>query len=64
MPDQLEAVEVYVRPEIPAEFLQGWPCGVVALWYRRGPDPRPVAPTWKRVLAGIGLLGLVLTLAF
>jgi len=63
-PDQLEAVEVYVRPTIPAEFLQGFPCGVVALWYRRSADPRPGVPTWKRWLVGIGLLGLVLTISF
>jgi hypothetical protein len=34
-PETLEALEVYVSPSIPAEFSQGYPCGVVALWTRR-----------------------------
>jgi len=64
MPDQLEAVEVYVRPTIPAEFSHGFPCGVVAFWYRRGGIPGPSVPTWKKWLTGIGLVGLVLALGF
>jgi 5-hydroxyisourate hydrolase-like protein (transthyretin family) len=34
-PEALEAIEVYVSPTIPAEFSEGYPCGVVALWTRR-----------------------------
>jgi len=34
-PETLEAIEVYVSPTIPAEFSEGYPCGVVALWTRR-----------------------------
>lgn len=39
-PADLEAVEVYVSPTIPAEFLRGFPCGVVAYWSRRTSGPR------------------------
>jgi len=31
----LESVEVYMRPNIPAEFSMGFPCGVIVLWSRR-----------------------------
>lgn len=34
-PETLEAVEVYVSPTIPAEFSNGYPCGVIAFWTRR-----------------------------
>jgi hypothetical protein len=34
-PEALEAIEVYVSPTIPAEFSEGYPCGVVSLWTRR-----------------------------
>ncbi len=34
-PENLEAVEVYVSPTIPAEFSSGFPCGVIGLWTRR-----------------------------
>lgn len=57
-PDMLEAVEVYERPTIPAEFLRGFPCGVVAYWTRRAPDPGTEAPRWKKWAVGLGLLGL------
>jgi hypothetical protein len=36
-PADLEAVEAYVSPQIPAEFSSGFPCGVVAYWSRRTP---------------------------
>ena len=62
----LEAVEVYVRPAIPAEFLvgAGFPCGVVALWTRRAPDPGVGAPWWKKVLVGTGVVALGALLSF
>ena len=57
-PELLEGVEVYVRPNIPAELLQGgWPCGVVALWTRREPRTGPAVAGWKKVLVGLGVLG-------
>ncbi len=34
-PEALEAIEIYVGPTIPAEFSEGYPCGVIALWTRR-----------------------------
>lgn len=36
-PADLEGVEVYVWPQIPAEFSMGYPCGVVVYWSRRSP---------------------------
>jgi len=61
-PELLEGVEVYVRPNIPAEFLRGeWPCGVVAFWSRRGPGtPGSGVPGWKKFLVGAGVLLLAL----
>jgi hypothetical protein len=58
-PEMLEAVEVYVRPNIPAEFLMGgFPCGVVVLWTRRAPNPGPGITWWQKTLLGLGFLGL------
>jgi hypothetical protein len=34
-PEALEAIEIYVAPTIPAEFSEGYPCGVIGLWTRR-----------------------------
>jgi len=61
-PEGLEAVEVYVQPNIPGEFLQGgWPCGVVALWTRRDHNaPGSGIPGWKKFLAGASLILLAL----
>jgi len=61
-PEGLEAVEVYVQPNIPGEFLQGgWPCGVVALWTRRDHNaPGSGIPGWKKFLAGACLVLLAL----
>ena len=37
-PSDVQAVEVYTREiTVPAEFLGGNPCGVVAIWLKRGP---------------------------
>jgi hypothetical protein len=62
-PDRLEAVEVYERPTIPAEFLRGFPCGVVAYWTRKAPDTKPEVSWWKRWMFGVGLvtLGVIAT---
>ena len=38
VPSEVQAVEVYTRPlTVPAEFLGGNPCGVIAIWTKRGP---------------------------
>lgn len=38
VPLDVQAVEVYSRPAtVPAEFLGGNPCGVIAIWTKRGP---------------------------
>lgn len=53
----LEAVEVYVRPNIPVELTRGeFPCGIVAYWTRVSPDPDP--PTRSRwTYVGAALVG-------
>jgi hypothetical protein len=62
-PGDLEAVEVYVSPQIPAEFLSGFPCGVVAYWSRRSPgghtDRRSL---WTKVfVAAVVLVTILVT---
>lgn len=38
VPSEVQAMEVYTHHiDVPAEFLSGDPCGVVAIWTRRGP---------------------------
>ena len=38
VPNEVQAVEVYTRSvTVPAEFLGGNPCGVIAIWLKRGP---------------------------
>lgn len=61
-PENLEAVEVYVQPRIPAEFFQGGrPCGVVSLWTRKEPAIAEAGiPSWKKWVVGLGIL----TMAF
>ncbi len=57
-PVDLEAVEVYVSPQIPAEFSSGFPppCGVVAYWSRRTLGvPKGRRSVW-RVLAAAALI--------
>jgi hypothetical protein len=59
----LEAVEVYVRPNIPAELARGeFPCGIVSYWTRVSPDPDPRTRTrWTYLGAAIvGGLGFLL----
>lgn len=59
-PTLLEAVEVYVRPAIPADLARASPCGVVAYWSRRtAPDSTSVSPVVKTVGAAAVLGGLV-----
>ncbi|MEX2531936.1 MAG: carboxypeptidase regulatory-like domain-containing protein, partial [Gemmatimonadota bacterium] len=59
----LEAVEVYTRPNIPVELTRGeFPCGIVAYWTRLSPDPNPrTRSKWTYVGAAIlGGLGFLL----
>jgi len=63
-PEDLEGVEVYVFPTIPAEFNRGFPCGVVALWTRRDPGPGRPQHGWRRILIAVGILGVALVLSF
>lgn len=38
-PTEVQAIEVYTSQlQVPGEFLDGRPCGVVAIWTRRGPS--------------------------
>ncbi len=55
-PADLEAVELYVSPQIPAEFLTGFPCGVIAYWSRRTPEERTGRRTVWSVLLGAALV--------
>ncbi len=63
-PDALEAVEVYLAPSLPAEFVVGFPCGVVSYWTRRSGFPGSDAPLWRKALVGFGIVGLGLVLMF
>ena len=49
-PADLEAVEVYVSPEIPAELSVGRPCGVVAYWSRRTPGRAAIGKPLRPLL--------------
>lgn len=61
-PGLLEAVEVYMRPSIPARLGRGDPCGVVSLWSRQTPpDSLPENQILRRV-AILGFLGGLLYL--
>lgn len=61
-PGLLEAVEVYVRPSIPATLGRGDPCGVVSFWSRQTPpDSLPENQILRRV-AILGFLGGLLYL--
>lgn len=53
-PEELEVVEVYAWPQIPAEFSVGDPCGVVAYWRRRPPGGlKTHATVWSVLVAAI-----------
>jgi len=54
-PGDLEAVEVYVSPQIPAEFSSGFPCGVVAYWSRRSPGAHTNRRTLWTTILGVAL---------
>lgn len=59
-PTLLEAVEVYIRPAIPAELGRGSPCGVVAYWARQTPpDELPKSSAGRKVATATLLLGLL-----
>lgn len=63
-PTMLEAVEVYVRPLIPAELSSGSPCGVVSYWSRQSPPEtlpeNRIGRTVALIALGGGLLALLL----
>jgi hypothetical protein len=60
-PSDLEAVEVHVSPNIPAEFLTGLPCGVVAYWSRRTPgEERGGRSVWSLLLVGVIVTGTII----
>lgn len=59
-PDDLEGVEIYRSPTIPAEFSDTRGCGVIVAWTRQELSDRPWS--WKRFLigaAGIVVLGIL-----
>ncbi len=59
-PVLLEAVEVYMRPSIPAELAADNPCGVVAFWSRQSPpDKLPPNKIGRKLAIGVVLAGLV-----
>lgn len=64
-PTMLEAVEVYVRPAIPAELASGSPCGVVSYWSRQSPPDRlprnPIARVAALLALGAGTILLLVT---
>jgi hypothetical protein len=60
-PSDLEAVEVYVSPNIPAEMATGRACGVVAYWSRRTPDPqRRGRSVWSLLFVGVIVVASVI----
>lgn len=60
-PGTLEAVEVYVRPAIPAVLAHRSPCGVVSFWSRQSP---PDAMPENRVLRTVALGGVFVALLY
>lgn len=59
-PVLLEAVEVYMRPSIPADLAQDNPCGVVSYWSRQSPpDKVPPSKVGRKLAIGAVLVGLV-----
>lgn len=60
-PDQLEGVEIYRGMHVPVRYASRSNCGAILLWSRADAG-KPF--TWKRMLAGLGLAGLLLILAF
>lgn len=60
-PESLEALEVYHASQTPARF-RGSRCGAVVAW-TRSPDPgeRGQPLTWRRILFGLGFIGLAIT---
>ena len=64
-PGDLEGVEIYTRPNIPADLNQGgFPCGVVLYWTRVSPDPDPPRRSiWTPLVVGVGIaLGILAAL--
>ncbi|HUF67637.1 MAG TPA: carboxypeptidase-like regulatory domain-containing protein [Longimicrobiales bacterium] len=60
-PSDLEAVEVYVSPQIPGEFTSGSPCGVVAYWSRRTPgEQRRGRSVWSLLFVAAIVTGTII----
>jgi hypothetical protein len=58
-PDMLEGVEIYsAGATAPVQYQESSQCGVVLFWTRPGEPGRPFS--WKRLLIGVGAVGLVL----
>lgn len=59
-PMDVEAVEVYKGPEMPAQFGSN-PCGAIVVWTRVPPNTGGFGITWKRVgiVAGFVLLAFI-----
>lgn len=60
-PGLLEAVEVYLRPAIPARLGRGDPCGVVSFWSRQSP---PDSLPENQIVRRVAILGFVAGLAY
>jgi len=62
-PSQIEGVEVYTSASTaPSRYNEGTGCGVVLFWTRPG-DPTGGSPwSWKRIVAGLAAIGIVVLL--
>jgi carboxypeptidase family protein len=60
-PEEVEGVEIYRgASQVPPEYMGRAGCGLVLVWTRM--DPPGMRPfTWKRVLVGLGIAGLLFT---
>ena len=61
-PDMLEGAEIYTTVAgAPSQYQAGANCGVILFWTRQGEPGRPFS--WKRLLIGLSVAGLVILLA-
>ena len=58
--NDVEGVEVYHRGSVPIQYAGQTTCGAVVLWSRDPVTTEGGAPSWKRVLAAVGVGALVL----